>query len=122
MIEGQRIKLADGLAEAEISPGSASRIVTRYFGNELKTDLNDDGRENVIFLLTQQRGAPEPSSPTGRLLFALHKQKSGDIYELRDVPHVVNRWRPEPCSEDERLIHRGKTTITEQERRSSPGT
>ena len=56
VIEGQRIKLADGLAEAETSPGSASRIVTRYFGNELKTDLNDDGREDVVFLLTQQRG------------------------------------------------------------------
>ena len=56
LIEGQRIKLADGLAEADTSPGSASRIVTRYFGNELKTDLNDDGREDVVFLLTQQRG------------------------------------------------------------------
>jgi hypothetical protein len=56
VIEGQRIRLADGLAEAESSPGSASRIVTRYFGNELKTDLNDDGREDVVFLLTQQRG------------------------------------------------------------------
>ena len=56
VIEGQRIKLVDGLAEAETSPGSASRIVTRYFGNELKTDLNDDGREDVVFMLTQQRG------------------------------------------------------------------
>ncbi len=56
MIEGQRVKLAGGLAEAETSPGSASRIVTGYFGNELKTDLNDDGREDVVFLLTQQRG------------------------------------------------------------------
>jgi hypothetical protein len=56
VIEDQRIKLADGLAEAEASPGSASRIVTRYFGNELRTDLNDDGREDVVFLLTQQRG------------------------------------------------------------------
>jgi hypothetical protein len=56
MIEGRRIKLAGGLAEAEPSPGSASRIVTRYFGNELKTDLNGDGREDVVFLVTQQRG------------------------------------------------------------------
>ena len=56
VIEGQRIKLADGLAAADTSPGSASRIVTRYFGNELKTDLNDDGREDVVFLLTQERG------------------------------------------------------------------
>ena len=56
VVEGERIKLADGLAEGETSPGSASRIVTRYFGNELKTDLNADGREDVVFLLTQQRG------------------------------------------------------------------
>jgi hypothetical protein len=56
MIEGQRITLADGLSEIDTSPGSASRIVTRYFGNELTTDLNDDGREDVVFLLTQQRG------------------------------------------------------------------
>jgi len=65
VIEGQRIKLADGLAEADISPGSASRIVTRYFGNELKTDLNDDGREDVVFLLTQQRGG------SGTLFYAV---------------------------------------------------
>ena len=56
VIEGQRITLADGLSEIDTSPGSASRIVTRYFGNELTTDLNNDGREDVVFLLTQQRG------------------------------------------------------------------
>ena len=56
VIEGQRVTLANGLAEAETSPGSAARTVTRYFGNELRTDLNDDGREDVVFLLTQQRG------------------------------------------------------------------
>ena len=56
VIEGQRIRLTDGIAEADASPGSASRVVTRYFGNELTTDLNDDGHEDVVFLLTQQRG------------------------------------------------------------------
>ena len=56
VIEGQRIRLTDGLTEGGTPPGSALRIVTRYFGNELKTDLNGDGREDVVFLLTQQRG------------------------------------------------------------------
>ena len=28
----------------------------RYFGNELKTDLDGDGREDVAFILTQERG------------------------------------------------------------------
>jgi heat shock protein HslJ len=31
-------------------------VVTRYFGNELKTDLNGDGREDTFFLLTQETG------------------------------------------------------------------
>ncbi|MFA6094841.1 MAG: hypothetical protein WC757_03075 [Candidatus Paceibacterota bacterium] len=55
LIEGQRVRLENGIAETEI-PGSASKIITRYFGNELKTDLNGDGREDVVFILTQERG------------------------------------------------------------------
>jgi hypothetical protein len=55
-IEGQQIKLSDGIAETEAVPGSTSKVITRYFGNELKTDLNGDGRDDVVFLLTQQRG------------------------------------------------------------------
>jgi len=56
VIEGQRVKLENGAAETEAAPGSASKIVTSYFGNELKTDLNADGREDVVFLLTQNPG------------------------------------------------------------------
>lgn len=55
-LEGKPVQLEDGLAEAEAAPGSASKIVTRYFGNEYRTDLNDDGREDVVFLLTQETG------------------------------------------------------------------
>ncbi len=55
-IDGIRIKLEDGVAEIEAAPGSASKIATRYFGNELVTDLNDDGRSDTVFLLTQQTG------------------------------------------------------------------
>ena len=39
-----------------IAQRHARRIVTRYFGHELETDLNDDGREDVVFLVTQGRG------------------------------------------------------------------
>ena len=37
-------------------PGSASKIVTRYFGNELRTDLDGDGDEDVAFVITQETG------------------------------------------------------------------
>ena len=39
-IEGQKVTLKNGLSEVEIAPGSASKIVTRYFGNEVKHDFD----------------------------------------------------------------------------------
>jgi hypothetical protein len=56
LIEGKRVKLNDGVAETEAAPGSTAKIITRYFGNELKTDLDGDGREDIAFILTQNLG------------------------------------------------------------------
>lgn len=56
VIEGKRINLRDGVAETAGAPGAVSTTVTRYFGNELRVDLNDDGREDVVFILTQETG------------------------------------------------------------------
>lgn len=55
-IEGRHITLINGLSEIEITPGSATKIITRYFGNEVKHDFNNDGREDVAFILTQETG------------------------------------------------------------------
>lgn len=56
VIDGQHVKLQNGVAETEAAPGSASKIITRIFGNELKTDLDGDGKEDVAFILTQEGG------------------------------------------------------------------
>lgn len=56
LIEGQRIQLSNGVAQTEAAPGSAAKLTTRYFGNELITDLNADGRDDVAFILTQETG------------------------------------------------------------------
>ncbi len=55
-IEGQVVKLVNGASETEAAPGSASKIVTRHFGNEATGDLNGDGAPDIAFLLTQSRG------------------------------------------------------------------
>ena len=55
-IEGQPVKLNGGVATTEDTRGSGSKIITKYFGSELRKDLNGDGRDDVAFLLTQERG------------------------------------------------------------------
>jgi heat shock protein HslJ len=56
VIGGEQVRLVDGIAEVEAAPGSAAKIITRHFGNELRKDLDGDGREDVVFLLTQATG------------------------------------------------------------------
>lgn len=56
LIGGERIRLQNGVSEKTTGSDSASPAVTRYFGNEVRRDLNDDGREDVVFLLTQETG------------------------------------------------------------------
>ena len=54
-IDGKEVKLINGKAETE-STSDSSRVITQYFGNELKKDFDGDGSEDLIFLLTQQMG------------------------------------------------------------------
>ncbi len=56
IINGQPVTLVNGVAEQEAAPGSAEKIVTRYFGNAVEVDLNSDGKLDSGFLLTQATG------------------------------------------------------------------
>lgn len=56
IINSQPVAIRNGIFEMEAAPGSASKIITRYFGNEVKHDFDGDGREDVAFILTQEMG------------------------------------------------------------------
>ncbi len=56
LVEGQKVKLVNGISEVEAAPGSSTKIVTKYFGNELEKDLDEDGRLDTAFLITQNSG------------------------------------------------------------------
>jgi len=56
VVDGQTITLVDGYAEQEITPESASKRITRYFGNEINIDLNSDGLMDSVLLLQQESG------------------------------------------------------------------
>lgn len=56
IINNETFTLVDGLSEKQVGEDSTTQIVTRYFGNEVRIDLNDDDREDAVFLLTQEAG------------------------------------------------------------------
>ncbi len=56
IIDGTPITLVDGRAETSAAPGSASKIVTQYFGNDVIGDLNGDGISDIGFIITQSGG------------------------------------------------------------------
>ena len=56
IIEGQPVTLVNGVSSVPAAPGSASRVVTQYFGNEVSHDFDGDGRTDSAFILTQNTG------------------------------------------------------------------
>lgn len=56
VIAGTPVTLKNGASEIESAPDSATKITTRYFGNEVTHDFDGDGREDVAFLLRQEAG------------------------------------------------------------------
>jgi heat shock protein HslJ len=55
-IDGVSVTLKNGISEVAAAPGSASKVVTKYFGNDYKGDLDGDGTDDNAFLITQNSG------------------------------------------------------------------
>lgn len=88
-INGERVTLVDGLAETEQAPDSNSKVITRYFGNELVADLNSDGRDDVAFILSQETGG------SGIFYYAVAAIKTDDGYVGTDGYLLGDRIAPQ---------------------------
>jgi len=84
VIEGQRMKLGNGIT---------------YFGNELKTDLNSDGREDVVFLVTTQPGG------SGTFFYAVAALNTNDGYVGSDGYLLGDRIAPQTINESQNPRH-----------------
>ena len=90
-IDGRPMTLTNGVSAMEAAPGSAATIVTRAFGPEVRKDLDGDGREDVVFLLTQATGGSGTffyvvaalQTPTG------YVGTQGWLLGDRIVPHAI---------------------------------
>lgn len=89
LIEGERVTLINGVAETQAAPDSASTIVSRYFGNDLVTDLDGDGDDDTAFILTQERGG------SGVFFYAVAALKTENGYEGSDGYLLGDRIAPQ---------------------------
>jgi hypothetical protein len=101
VIEGRAVTLVGGLSDVPAAPGSASRVVTRYFGNEATGDFNGDGQPDVGFVLTQSPGGSgtfyyaavalrTPAGYVGTNAVLLGDRIAPQTTEARDGTLIVN--------------------------------
>lgn len=89
LIEGEEIILVNGKSEKEAVPGSASKTITQYFGNEARADFNGDGIEDVAFLLTQDSGG------SGTFYYVAAVLSSTDGYKGTNAIFLGDRIAPQ---------------------------
>lgn len=109
-IEGELIQLTGGRAETEIVPDSAAKTVTAYFGNELYTDLDGDGREDVAFILTQDQGG------SGTFFYAVAALKTDEGYVGSDGYLLGDRIAPQSTTLSPNERHKHVVVYTYAER------
>jgi len=74
-INGKEYTLKNGISEVTETSGSASKIITKAFGNRVSGDFDNNGTEDLGFLLTQETGG----SGTFFYFVALLKFSDGDV-------------------------------------------
>ena len=88
-IDGESVTLKNGLAEREAAPGSATKVVTRYFGNEIKGDLTRDGQDDIAYLVSRETGG------TGVFYYAVVAVKTALGYKTTNAFFVGDRIAPQ---------------------------
>jgi len=88
-ISGKSVTLVNGISEAPAVSGSASKITTRYFGNEATGDLNGDGLADIAFLITQESGG------SGIFYYAVVALKTENGYKTTNAFLIGDRIAPQ---------------------------
>lgn len=89
MIGGKEVTLVNGTSETEAAPGSASRITTTYFGNEVTGDLTGDGMPDTAFMVTQSTGG------SGLFYYVVVAVKTDNGYKATNAFFIGDRIAPQ---------------------------
>lgn len=113
IVDGTRVRLVNGKAEVEAAPGSATKVVTQYFGNEARTDLNADGKEDVVFLLTQNSGG------SGTFYYVVAALQTENGYQGSEALLLGDRIAPQTTEVSQNPTHKGVVIVNYADR--APG-
>ena len=94
IIEGREVQLTGGFSEISL-PETNGTIITEYFGNELYKDINNDGREDVVFLVTQNAGG------TGTFFYVLAALNTENGYRGSHALLIGDRIAPQTTTSGE---------------------
>ena len=104
-IENEPVALINGKSESEIAPGSASKLVTEYFGNEAVGDVNGDGISDTALLLAQSGGG------TGVFYYVVVALGGKNGYTSTNTVFLGDRIAPQATE-----IDKGKIIVNYAER------
>lgn len=109
-IDKKEITLKNGYSEIEISPNTSSKIITKYFGNDLKTDINSDGKEDIVFIITQESGG------SGIFYYVVAAINSGNKYIGSDAYYIGDRIAPQSINKSQNSKHKDVIVVNYAER------
>ncbi len=88
-ISGEAIQLTDGVSKVPAAPESPIMNTTRYFGNEVRGDLDGDGDEDVAFLVTHEPGG------SGTFFYLVGAVNEGGKYRGTHAMLIGDRIAPQ---------------------------
>jgi hypothetical protein len=109
-IDGKDIKLNNGYSEEAI-PQSTAKIITRYFGNDLITDLNNDGRDDIVFLITQETGG------SGTFYYVVSAINTVNGYIGSDGYFLGDRIAPQTINNSQNPKHKNVVVVNYADRK-----
>lgn len=101
-LDNQTFTLVNGIAQKPISPISTTTLTTiKYFGNDSVGDINGDGSNDTVFIVTQDNGG------SGLFYYAIAAINTGGGYIVTNPFFIGDRISPQSTEihSDSKEIH-----------------